>query len=371
MKTVLIVGGGLQAISVARSLKEVGYQVGIWCPQKDYARKSSAISFYGFNNNDEEIKGIADFIISNNVDVAIPMSDKYTILLSSHRNELACAVGAPDIDVLEVATDKQKLMELCKNNDLPHPLTWDSSNYNPSEIKFPLLIKPNHSVGARGITLVRSHAELQKQLSHIQSKYGECHLQEYIEGNRPYYNVMLYRAKDGSIHAYTILKIIRYYPLEGGSSSMCKTVENNELIEICVKTLEVLGYVGFADFDVLQTINGDYKIIEINPRVPASIRGAAISGINFPAVISADALDEDLPIQKYIPGKTLRYLGLDIMWFIASPNRFKSNWFNFLGRNVFYQEGGFKDLKPMIASLLQNFNKIQFKGGKISKRNSL
>ena len=34
--------------------------------------------------------------------------------------------------------------------------------------------------------------------------------------------------------------------------------------------------------------NGDYKIIEINPRIPASIRGAAMSGVNFPKQIVDD-----------------------------------------------------------------------------------
>lgn len=49
--------------------------------------------------------------------------------------------------------------------------------------------------------------------------------------------------------------------------------------------MEILDWVGFADFDVLRTKNGDFKIIEINPRVPASIRAAEISGVNFPALI--------------------------------------------------------------------------------------
>jgi len=371
MKTVLIVGGGLQGISTARSLKEVGYNIGLWAPKRDYTRKSSAVSFCGFSEDEDELNALIEFVKTHGIDVAIPMSDKYTLLLSSNKYRIPCKIAAPDIDILNVVADKQKLMELCETNNLPHPITLNADDIESQHISFPLLIKPNHSVGARGIKLVNSFDELEENLPLIQNQYGKCHLQEYIDGDRPYFNIMMFRTKDGRIHSHVILKIIRYYPLKGGSSSMCKTIEDSELIDICSKALDIIEYVGFADFDVLQTSDGEYKIIEINPRVPASLRGAAVSGVNFPAIIVADTLNQKLPHMNYSPGKTLRYLGLDVMWFLSSPKRFKSNWFKFWGKDIFYQEGGLKDFMPMLSSLVQNFSKIQIKNGRICKKNTI
>lgn len=379
MDNILIVGGGLQAISCARSLREVGYNIGIWCSKGNIATKSSAISFFKYQQDLNDYNEFIDFVKKNAVSVIIPMSDHYALILSTLKERLwqdsNVYVATPDQKVLKIAGDKQRLMSLCEEYNIPHPYTISADEYKSksSNLSFPLLIKPNHSVGARGITLVRSFTELEHRLPIIENEFGNCHLQEYISGNRPYYNVMLYRDKTGKIIQSVVLEIIRFYPLKGGSSSMCRTIDSKDIVNICRKVLDILNYNGFADFDVLQSETGEYKIIEINPRVPASLRGAAISGVNFPAIIVADTLGKEIPQYSYQPGKTLRYLGLDIMWFLSSPNRFKSSpsWFKFFGKDIYYQEGGKKDLKPMLYSLFSNLNKLTISNGKIKKKSSL
>jgi predicted ATP-grasp superfamily ATP-dependent carboligase len=152
---------------------------------------------------------------------------------------------------------------------------------------------------------------------------------------------MLYRDRNGDFLGHTIIKIIRKYPVNAGSSSFCISVENDELLEICRDCLNKLDWVGMADFDVLQRLdNKQYKIIEINPRVPASLRAASVSGIDFPEMIVLDAVGKTVPQYNYSPGKSLRYLGIDIMWFLKSPNRFnvKPCWFEFLGKYLYYQD---------------------------------
>lgn len=96
-----------------------------------------------------------------------------------------------------------------------------------------------------------------------------------------------------------------------------------------------------ADFDVLQRKDTlEYKIIEINHRVPASLRAAYISGVNFPEIIVRDAVRESKLHYHYLPGSTMRYLGIDLLWFLKSPNRFYSSpsWFHYFGKDVYYQD---------------------------------
>lgn len=377
MAKVLIAGGGLQAVSAARSLADAGHRTGLWAPAKDYSHKSGAVSVHGYGRLDDGIAPLQKFIADNRFDAVIPMSDGYAELLSREKDRIAAATGCraavPDFSQLDPAADKLKLMRLCAEKGLPHPRTVEASHLSDSDIgtlTFPVVVKPNHSVGARGITKVSDPARLKETIEKVTREFGECHVQEYVEGNGPYYNVMIYRDATGKCVAHAVLEIIRYYPLHAGSSSMCRTIEEPVLTEICMRALDALGYVGFADFDVLRNREGEYRIIEINPRVPASLRGAAVSGVNFPAIITADTIGLPLPETDYTPGKTLRYLGLDIMWFISSPDRFRSHpgWFRFWGRDVFYQEGGKRDWRPMVAAFLENFDKLEFKGGRLRKK---
>lgn len=147
---------------------------------------------------------------------------------------------------------------------------------------------------------------------------------------------------------------MRYFPIKGGTSCYCETVENYQLASICQNVLDSLNWIGFADFDIMESKNGDYKIIEINPRVPASIHAAYISGINYPEIIIKDLTNKQIPSYKTNKNKSMRFGGLDVMWFIFSPKRFsfKPSWFKFFGKNISYQDGSIKDPLPMVMGII-------------------
>lgn len=371
-KSILLLGGGLQALSVSRSLKEIGCFTTGFVDRKNSASKCRYIDCKVFPpvlvKNAENYKlFLIEYLLNYPQDVIIPMSDIHADFLSCNKEEIEkmgsvrCAI--PEYSIFKKANDKWELLKLCAQMNLPHPRTdkliEKSLEHSAKYVGFPALIKPNLSVGAKGITLVNNLEELEYHFPIIHDSYGECTLQEYICNAGPYYNVMMYRDAKGKIINYTIVEIIRYYPIKGGSSSFCRTIECQELVDICTETLKALNWIGFADFDVLKDAKGGYKIIEINPRVPASIKAAAVSGVNFPSIIIDDIMGKTINPYEYKTGSELRYLGLDFMWFIASNRRFSCSpsWFKFLGKNLHYQEGGFADIGAMIFSLCEGMRK--------------
>lgn len=385
-RILLLDGHTVQAISVARSLKESGHEVTAFIETKlSYGFVSRYIKHKVLcpilsDNPKKYLTFLSDYLATHPQDIIIPMYNDSAELLSKHKDEIesrhAAICAIPAYDTFITAHDKEKLMELCKTHGIPHPRTAYIDDSNLAEaatyVKFPALIKPNISSGARGIVIVHDETELHQKFPQIRQDFGRCTLQEYIDHTGIYYNVMLYRDHAGAFHEAVVIKIMRYFPLKGGTSCYCETIENQHLVEMCQKVLDILDWHGFADFDIMESKTGEFKLIEINPRVPASIHAAYISGINYPEIMIADYASEAIPAFSYQNGKAMRFWGLDVMWFLFSPERFRfrPSWFKFFGKNIYYQDGSIKDPLPMIMGCLQGVVKYmnpQFRKGKLNK----
>lgn len=368
MKNILLINAeGVQAICMARSLRKQGHHVIGFCNHKmtsGYATRwlsekyvSPDVTLHG----EEFGRYLYAYLKGHKVDAVIPLADDGAEFLSRHKAEIEamgtiCAI--PSFDIFNVANDKQQLMALCEKYSLSHPKT---RGLNPKDLKsaadyvsFPAMIKPNLSQGAKGIVRVNSMAELEAKFPDIHRQFGACTLQQYVDQPDYYYNVMMYRDKHGKVVGQTIIKIRRFFPLKGGTSCYSETVEHPFLLKECETVLDRLEWTGFADFDVLEDKRtGELKIIEINPRVPSSFQAAFAAGMDFGRIFMADLFNEPMPKFDYHTGMQVRWMGLDVMWFLFSPDRFrfKPSWFKFFGKNVSYHDGAWNDPLPMFAGM--------------------
>lgn len=368
MSRILLFGGFVQALSAAVSLKQCGHSVLVAAEKDAVAQKAKYIEKYiEFDKSSAESIGqrLIELCLQESIDVVVPMEDGYAAFLSRYKKQIEkettakCAIA--NRDSYDLVSDKAALLAFCKQHNIGHPRTEPiDNNYEwlAESVGFPALIKPNHSEGSKGIVLVNNLEELKEKAPEVVVEYGECTLQEYIQ-NDHYYNLMLFRSSAGVFSNHVILKILRYYPIKGGSSCLAVSVENEPMVEMCKRLLNALNWVGMADFDILEKGEGDFRIIEINPRVPASLRGAEMSGVNFPEIIVSDLVKGKIPRYEYKTGKYLRFLGLDIAWFLSSPNRFKCNpsWFKFFGKELFYEDGGWRDRSAMITYIWSGIKK--------------
>lgn len=355
-------------LSAAASLKHCGHTVLVAAEKDAVAKKAKYIEKYiEFDKSSVDSVGqrLIELCVKESINVIIPMEDDYAALLSQYKVQIEketttkCAIANRDSYAL--VSDKAALLAFCKQYNIGHPRTETiENNYEElaEKVGFPALIKPNHSEGSKGIVLVNNLEELKEKAPAILAEYGDSTLQEYIQ-NDHYYNLMLYRTASGVFSNHVILKILRYYPIKGGSSCLAESIENEPMVEMCKHLLNALNWVGMADFDILEKGKGDFRIIEINPRVPASLRGAEMSGVNFPHIIVYDLLEGGIPHYEYKTGNYLRFLGLDIAWFLASPKRFKCepSWFKFFGKKIFYEDGGWRDRSAMLTYILSGIRK--------------
>jgi predicted ATP-grasp superfamily ATP-dependent carboligase len=219
--------------------------------------------------------------------------------------------------------------------------------------------------------VVNSEQEICTQLPQIIENYGDCHLQQLIADGGKQYKVELF-VKNGELINATVIHKIRFYPEKGGSSCFCQTIRNDTLTATCFSVLQSISWEGFADFDLIEDpADSTVKIMEINPRVPACVKACFNAGVNFADNIVCASLDKPLVKYDYRPGNYLRYLGLDLLWFIQSQRRFsaKPSWFRFFFRPCHaLQDGGLNDLKPLMYGLFGGLIKLLNPGFRAAKR---
>lgn len=384
-RILLIDADGVQTICMAKSLHRQGHHVIGFCSDRcssGYATRWLDERYRTPASDSETFKEtLWRFLEKGEIDLIVPMEDAGANFLSRNKELIEgrfntiCAV--PAYPVFSIAEDKHSFMKLCKEYGFPHPataiLSYDGLVYAAQKAGFPSLIKPNISHGARGIVKVSSLNELEEKYPHIRDQFGECTLQKFIEQPGWYYNVLIYRDRQGNTAGCSIIKIRRYFPLEGGSSCYSETILHPHLQSICEAILKQLDWTGFADIDVIEDKHtGELNIIEINPRVPSSLQAGFAAGVDFGKILISDVFGEDFPEIAYKEGQQVRWLGLDVMWFLFSKDRFRFNpsWFRFIGKNVSYHDFSLNDPLPLFFGILSGIKKYlnpSFRKSKLGK----
>lgn len=373
IKILLLHADGTQALPFAKALKKLGYVVGgVFLEKCSYGYYSRFIdNKYIYKGSMKDFESYFAFVKSileqEHYSALIPLNDESAELMSKYREQLLeyTKFIVPDYKVFVSGYDKQQLMQLCESKGYPHPHTvvvedGNLSHVNFLKLKFPLLIKPNSTSGGRGITYVEDEENLCKLLPIIYEQYGDCHLQEFVPVGGAQVKVQLYIDECGELLYPSVIQKYRWYPENGGSSCCNKSIKNDKIVDICYNILKDLGWVGFADFDTIEDPRtGELLVLEINPRMPACVRTAFMAGTNWAEIIVNEYLG--LPRKEFHAFKEvyLRHLGFESLWFLYSKNRFKTtpNWFNFIGRNIYYQDMCWDDPLPFFVGTLGNIKK--------------
>lgn len=302
-------------------------------------------------------------------DAVIPVSD-YEIAALLTYPELwqpsGMKVALPNRDAFDRARDKSRMMQCAMRAGVPCPETWFPDEEPIEQIrdraKYPLLIKPNISDGARGITLVERSETLIETYRQIVAKWGPSHLQEWIPEGGDQLKSDVVVGKDGELLGLFVCLKIRYFPVKGGSSTLIVSQRHPQIEADVPKLVRDLGWYGFADFDfIVDPRDGVAKLMECNPRFPESLAVNVFAGADFPwALYQLASTGKADAILSYKEGRYARFLVGDVMWFLKSQERWraKPSWFWFLGRNLTYYVERLTDPGPTICYLIEALRTI-------------
>jgi len=301
-------------------------------------------------------------------DVLIPILDVTAELVSKHKELLQKYVNIPLVEypVFLQARDKSRTMKIAQAHGLPIPKTYFPEELEIEEIAgmvdYPALIKPNFSVGARGLTKVADSQELKKLYPLVVAHYGPCTIQEFIPQTALQYKAQFFLDRAGDVKAGVVYSKIRHFPLEGGVSTLNRTVARPDIISLGTGLLRAMDWYSYADIDLItDPRDGLVKIMEVNPRITGSVKICFEAGVDFAKMLVELAMGEEVePVRGYQIGLYLRHPGLDLIWFWKARDRFKANpnWFWFSGKNLRYDVWSREDPGPLLGYVLANLRDL-------------
>lgn len=344
-KTVLLVNGAdRQTLPLARGFRALGCSVAtLNCSRLDlgYASRypTQRILDPSITDETKRLQAVMRIVREGRYDFIVPTSDDTAELLSLNKQELEryCRVGVVEPELFYMAYNKQKTMQVCMEHGIPCPKTY-ASVQSPAELplaqmQFPVVVKPCSSFGSIGFRRVDTAEALRALLMQLKSNLPDYVIQEYIPQTDLQYEAAMFVDEKGEIKTALVFSKNRWYPVDGGSSTMNETVQRPDIVQTCTRLLKQIGWRGAADIDlIMDPRDGMAKVMEINPRVSGSVKILFEAGVDIARQMLELAFHEPVtPQLSYQSGRRLRCMHTDLLWLLQSKERFSArpSWFDF------------------------------------------
>ena len=372
IKVLLLEGFARQIMPLMQALHDLGCHITTYNNSKLDMGYSSRypnkrlLAVWDRNDSQKSLSALREVLQKDSYDVVIPLTDFSAILLSQNKEELKkyAALAVNDWDVIQMAVDKQNTMLTCQKNLIPYPVTlWDVESIDDilnSGLKYPFIIKPRTGYGSIGFHCITSAEHLKEVFDNAIKCHGKMLVQDFIPQIDKQYKAELFLDRHGNVKSACVFDKTRWFPIDGGSTCCSSTVFRPDIVEMSAKLLRAIGWKGYGDIDLIQDPrDGLVKVMEINPRITASVKICFSAGIDFARqIIELETGREVTAYTDYNIDKRLRYMHTDILWFLKSPNRFKAkpSWFNFIQTTD--QIFSAKDIVPWFTYSIQAVRKI-------------
>ena len=373
IRVLVLEGYSRQSLPLIKAFRSLGCEVSVLCNSKfdvAYVSKYTTHKILGICDREkvaETTQQILALLKTNKYDMVVPTVDFSASVLAKNKSEFSkyTKVLCPDEDVYDIAQDKNKTMKICMENDIPCPKTLLNiskiEQIDDSQIGYPMVVKPAVSYGAIGFKKIESRSELETFFEENSNCIDKYVFQEFIPQTGLQYECAMFIDNNNQVKTSLVFSKNRWFPVEGGSSTLNITVENDEIVQSCTKLLQKINWRGAADIDLIYDPRDNvYKIMEINPRVSGSVKICFVSGVDQARQMLELAYGQ--PVTKYKTydlGKRLRMSQTDVLWFIKSPNRFKTkpSWFSM--RKTYDQTFSWDDPLPWFAFLFQGLKRYK------------
>lgn len=234
------------------------------------------------------------------IDALISLNDLELPILAEQKERfeaLGVKVIVSNPQVIDVAFDKYKTAQWVESLGLNAPKTYirlaDAKTAIATEkVCFPLFLKPRWGSGSIGLETVEDLEELEEIYEQLFKKIKKTILatasvgdeyimiQEKLTGKE--YGLDVMNDLEGNFMAVSVKQKLA---MRAGETDKAITVDLPEVREIGATIGRNLKHIGNLDVDVMQRANGDYCVLELNPRFGGGFPFSYEAGVNLPKAI--------------------------------------------------------------------------------------
>lgn len=280
-KTILFVGGGVETLPGVKLAKSMGLNVVVSDINPNAPCITEADDFIVANTYDvrQTIESSKKFHeTKKNINAVICMASDVPLTVAAVASELKLP-GIP-LESAKIVMDKVLMKDRLKRANLPIPKYKELYNLAEFEnelksFKFPLIIKPVDSRGARGVIKVTENVDLEWAYLHAKSfsPSGRVLIEQYLEGPQISTEALVIDKKVFTIgfsdRNYEFLEKYAPFIIENGGDlpSHLNQNEQNSIIKTFEKTARALNINNGVIKGDMVLSKGDPYIIEVATRL--------------------------------------------------------------------------------------------------------
>jgi predicted ATP-grasp superfamily ATP-dependent carboligase len=311
----------------------VGAATGIsdsrWAPSFRSRWCAASATLPDLADGESYVDGVLALLDLLPVALVLPAHDGSIEALRRRRSEFdgRCALPLASDAALAIATSKDHTLALAAELGIAIPDSFpvfDEADLRDAlkSIELPAVLKPTqswnldaHGVGKRLFCeLVQTEDEALKELRTMTSAGGSALIQPWLPGSRE--AVTLFRAH-GRFWARFAQRSYREWPPLGGTSVLCESIPlHPDITDSAERLVEAMDLDGCAMVEFRRDRYGRPVLMEVNPRMGATVGLAVLAGVNFPDLLYRWGMGLPLEaVEGYRIGRRLRSISGD-MWYL-------------------------------------------------------
>ena len=270
-------------LSFARSLGRAGVPVtGVTMHPHEFGARSRYLGAVDRARGDEAVlKALRLRAQGGERPVLLPERDDHVELVLRHWDELSELFELPmpdDPDAARRLRHKATLPAEAERAGLQAPRTVDADSIETLrslDLRPPYLLKPvegQHFAGSFGekVLVAPTADELVASWKRAKERGFDTVVQELVpDSEEQIWSLFTYIGRSGRPLANVTGVKVRQGPLHFGTSAVFRTTPQPRVRELGLRLLESAGYKGFAQVELaFDRRDGDFKLLEVNTRVP-------------------------------------------------------------------------------------------------------